>query len=205
MRYRFILATLPLFGPACDGDDADACSGHGTLRTWSDGTVCECDPGFTADPQNPATCVPTAALCKGGAIDFDVDGDGTNESWFEPTALECEMYERVNRTRASHDNEGTPECHHPLAYDVEWSAHARNHSRQMADRGALFHADYPAGQNCAYGCGPACEIEMYMNGSGEDHCPPLSHHCNIMRCSFTRLGTAYWTPEEGTWNTQNFL
>jgi len=134
-----------------------------------------------------------------------VDGDTTNETRFDPSALECEMYELINSTRASHDAEGTPECHTPLAYSVEWSAHGRNHAKQMSDRGGLFHEDFPYGQNCAYGCDPSCEMDMYMNGSGEDHCPPLSHHCNIMRCEFSGVGIGYWTPEDGTWNTQNFL
>jgi hypothetical protein len=206
MRVGPLVLALPLVAAGCDdGAAAGACSGHGTLRSWSDVAVCECETGYTADPADPETCVPTATLCRGGAIDFDVDGDGTNETRFDPTALECEMYELVNRTRAGHDAEGTPECHHPLAYDVEWSAHARNHSKQMSDRGDLFHDDYPSGQNCAYGCGPACEMNMYMTGAGEDHCPPLSHHCNIMRCGFSAIGIGYWPPEDGTYNTQNFL
>ncbi|NMC69493.1 MAG: CAP domain-containing protein [Myxococcales bacterium] len=181
------------------------CSGHGRLYTWSDATVCACNPGYSPSTSAGRDCVPTNLVCRGGPIDFDVDGDGTNETTFEPSALECEMFELVNYTRATHDNEGTPECHTPLMYNVEWSAHARNHSKQMSDRGTLFHADYPSGQNCAYGCDPACEMDMYMNGSGEDHCPPLSHHCNIMRCSFSQIGIGYWDPDRGTFNTQNFL
>ncbi len=93
----------------------------------------------------------------------------------------------------------------PLTYSVEWSAHGRNHSMQMEARGALFHGDYPFGQNCAYGCAAACEMDMYMNGTGEGHCPPLSHHCNIMNCSFSGVGVGYWPTSGGTWNTQNFL
>ena len=168
-------------------------------------SVCACESGYTPSTPEGRDCVPTREVCRGGPIDYDVDGDGTRETFFEPTALECEMYELINYVRATHDPEGTPECHEPLAYDVEWSAHARNHSKQMHDRGSLFHDDYPRGQNCAYGCDPECEMEMYMNAPGEDHCPPLSHHCNIMRCTFSAVGVGYWTPDRGTWNTQNFL
>jgi len=64
----------------------------------------------------------------------------------------------------------------------------------------LFHADFPWGQNCAHGCDPPCEINLYMNGSNEPPCPDLSHHCNIMRCGFSSIGIGY----EDTWNTQNF-
>jgi uncharacterized protein YkwD len=145
--------------------------------------------------------VPTTTFCKGGAIDFDYNNDGTNETSFEPNADECAMYETVNRVRAMHDAEGTPECHVPLEYDLEWSAHARSHSLLMEAQGSLFHADYPSGQNCAYGCDSLCEIDMYMNGSGEGHCPPLSHHCNIMRCGWTKIGVG----TVDNWNTQNFL
>jgi hypothetical protein len=132
---------------------------------------------------------------------MDVDEDGTVDSWFEPTPDECLMFELVNHTRASHDAESTEECHHPLAYSVEWSAHGRNHSKRMRDQGGLFHADYPGGQNCAYGCDMACLLDLYMTGPNEGHCPVLSHHCNIMRCGFSFLGVGNW---EGAWNTQNF-
>ncbi len=67
-------------------------------------------------------------------------------------------------------------------------------------QGGLFHADFPWGQNCAHGCDPPCEINLYMNGSNEPPCPDLSHHCNIMRCGFSSIGIGY----EDTWNTQNF-
>ena len=183
------------------------CSGHGTPYTWSDGTFCACDPGYTPSSRAGNDCVPTNTVCTGGPIPtpIDTDGDGTPESTFQPSSLECLMYELVNRTRATHDNEGTPECHNPLLYNREWSAHGRQHSRLMSERGALFHDDFPWGQNCAYGCDPACEMNMYMTYPGEDHCPPLSHHCNIMQCTYSQIGIGYWTPEEGTWNTQNFL
>jgi hypothetical protein len=198
---------LLLLGVGCDdsGGGPASCSGHGRQYVWGAETVCACAAGYTPSTAEGLDCVPTSQVCRGGAIDFDVDGDGTNETTFEPSALECQMYELLNSTRAAHDAEGTPECHKPLLYNVEWSAHARNHAKQMSDRGDLFHADYPSGQNCAYGCGPECEMGMYMTGSGEGHCPPLSHHCNIMHCGFTQLGVGYWTPEAGTFNTQNFL
>jgi hypothetical protein len=184
-----------------------ACSGHGTLMTWPSGSVCACSPGYTPSTSAGSDCVPTSEVCKGGSIPepIDVNGDGSPETSFEPSAIECQMYELVNYTRASHDAEGTPECHQPLMYNLEWSAHGRNHCWRMYEEGGLFHEDYPYGQNCAYGCDPACEIEMYMNGSGEDHCPPLSHHCNIMSCDYSEIGIGYWTPDSGTYNTQNFL
>jgi len=177
------------------------CSGHGTCIDQSDGAVCACSPGYTPSGSHGLDCVPTSQICVGGSIDYDVDGDGVNETHFEPNADECEMYEIVNYTRATHDDEGTPECHKPLGWNVLWAAHGRNHSYQMQSQGGLFHDDFPSGQNCAYGCDAACEINMYMNGSGEGHCPPLSHHCNIMRCSFSQIGIG----TVGTWNTQNFL
>jgi len=181
------------------------CSGHGVLRTWGAVKVCECDTGFSGDPDAITTCVATTSLCKGGAFSYDWNDDGTAEASFDPTADECEMYELVNRTRASHDPEGTPECHEPLNYSLEWSAHARNHSKKMSDQGSLFHADYPMSQNCAYGCGPACEMNMYMTGANEGHCDPLSHHCNIMRCGISNAGIGYWPMNGGNWNTQNFF
>ncbi|MBU1221341.1 hypothetical protein KKF34_02555 [Myxococcota bacterium] len=177
------------------------CSNHGTCVIQSDGPVCACENGYTPSASHGLDCVPVDQVCIGGAIDYDFDNDGTNDTWFEPNSDECLQYEILNRTRATHDDEGTPECHKPLMWNVLWAAHGRNHSIRMANQGSLFHDDYPSGQNCAYGCGPDCEMNMYMTGEGEDHCPPLSHHCNIMRCSFTQVGIGY----SGTWNTQNFL
>ncbi len=145
--------------------------------------------------------MPTEQVCVGGPIDYDTDDDGQNDDWFEPSEWEIWMYELVNLTRATHDEEGQPECHKPLNYSVIWSAHARNHSIKMSAQGGLFHADYPMGQNCAHGCDPPCEMTNYMTGADEPHCPDLSHHCNIMRCSFSSIGIGY----DGTWNTQNFL
>jgi len=181
----------------CDGV---GCSAHGKCVVQRDGAVCICDEGYSPGDASGLTCVPTSQVCVGGAIDYDVDNDGSNDSWFEPNERECLMYELVNRTRASHNDEGTPECHKPLLWSVEWSAHGRNHSYKMRDRGGLFHEDYPWGQNCAYGCEPACEMDMYMNGANEGHCEMLSHHCNIMRCGFSHIGIGY----VDTWNTQNF-
>ena len=176
------------------------CSGHGTCVVQSDGPVCICDQDFSPGDASGLTCVPTSQVCVGGPINLDVDEDGVVDTWFEPNEWECWMYELVNRTRASHDDQGSPECHKPLLWSVEWSAHGRNHSLKMKLRGSLFHEDYPWGQNCAYGCDPPCEMNMYMTGPGEGHCPPLSHHCNIMRCGFSHIGIGY----VDTWNTQNF-
>lgn len=181
------------------------CSGHGTLRTWGQVQVCECEPGYTAPRAAQATCEPTSSLCKGGAFLYDWNDDGVAEPTLEPTSDECEMFELVNRTRASHDPGGAFECHTPLRYSVEWSAHARNHSKKMDEAGGLFHADYTGAQNCAFGCGPACEMDLYMTAPGEDHCPTLSHHCNIMRCGPTAIGVGYWPMNGGTWNTQNIF
>ncbi len=189
-------------------DPCGGCSGKGECITHQKGgttiNVCACEKGYTAGDSNGLTCVPTTQICIGGPVDYDVDGDGVNEKYFEPSALECEMYELINLTRATHNDEGTPECHTPLGYSLIWSAHARNHSKKMAERGSLFHEDFPYAQNCAYGCGPECEMDLYMNGPNEGHCPPLSHHCNIMRCETSYAGVGYWDPETGTWNTQNF-
>jgi hypothetical protein len=196
------LAVLLAF-PGCDSGD-EPCNGHGSAHIHGTELVCACDPGYTPSSSAGLDCLPTSEVCKPGPIDFDVDGDGVNETTFTPSALECRMFELVNLTRATHDAEGTPECHAPLQFDVEWSAHARNHSKRMFDRGELFHEDYPSAQNCAYGCDPVCEMSMYMTGTDEGHCPPLSHHCNIMRCGITWLGIGYWPPEDGTYNTQNF-
>ncbi len=184
-----------------DDDTAVECSGHGTLIVWDDVSVCACDSGYSPSSSQGTDCVPTAQICTGGAINYDVDEDGQNETYFEPSVDECWMFELVNYTRATHDDEGTPECHTPLMYDVEWSAHGRNHSLLMQQAGGLYHDDYPYGQNCAYGCDAACEMDMYMNGPNEPHCPELSHHCNIMRCEFSYIGIGF----VGTWNTQNFL
>jgi hypothetical protein len=181
----------------CSGQ---TCSGHGTCWVWDGTPVCACDEGYTPSSSVGLDCVPTDTVCVGGAIDYDYDNDGQNDAWFEPNDWECWMYELVNYTRATHDDEGAPECHTPLMWDVEWAAHGRNHSHQMQAQGSLFHADYPGGQNCAYGCDPPCEMDMYMTGPSEPHCPELSHHCNIMRCSFSHIGIGY----VDDWNTQNF-
>ena len=73
---------------------------------------------------------------------------------------------------------------------------------EMYNAGNLFHEDYPMGQNCAYGGDPPTEMNMYMTGPSEPHCPDLSHHCNIMRCSYSQVGIGYYAV---TWNTQNFM
>ncbi len=187
-------------------DDNDPCAavdcgGRGTCLVQGDGPVCACDEGYSPADASGLSCLPTDEVCVGGAIDYDVDDDGTADSWFEPNQWECWMFELLNRTRAEHDDEGSPECHKPLLWSVEWSAHGRNHSLKMQRRGSLFHEDYPWGQNCAWGCDPPCEMDMYMNGQNEGHCPPLSHHCNIMRCGFSHIGIGY----VDTWNTQNFF
>ena len=186
--------------------DADAeCSGNGEIWTWGSVSVCACDEGYSPGSAAGDDCVPSDQVVVAGAIDYDVDGDGLNETWFEPSDIEIEMFELVNYTRATHDDEGSPECHTPLMYNLIWSAHGRNHSKKMFEADELFHEDYPRGQNCAYGCGPACEMDMYMNGPDEPHCPELSHHCNIMNCNYDEIGIGYWNPDTGTWNTQNFL
>ncbi|MFH1130767.1 MAG: CAP domain-containing protein [Pseudomonadota bacterium] len=195
-----VLLDLPFSdGGACSGV---SCSGNGKCLLWGSAPVCVCDPGFTPSDNKGLDCVSTNTVCKPGAINYDYDDDGKTDTLFEPTEDECDMFELINFTRATHDDEGTPECHTPLMWNVEWAAHGRNHSKKMHDKGFLFHDDYPSGQNCAYGCGVECEMEMYMTGPGEPHCPEFSHHCNIMFCDFTQVGVGYYG---GTWNTQNFL
>ncbi len=187
-------------GP-CDGQE---CSGRGECleKPSSGGTIpiCACEPGFTPSNAAGLDCVATANVCTGGEINYDVDGDGQPEARFEPSADECRMYELVNWTRATHDAEGEPECHTPLAYDLIWSAHARNHSIQMGSGRGLFHEDHPGGQNCNSPGSPESNMQSYMTGRDEGHCPPLSHHCNIMRCRFRAIGIGYYNG----WNTQNF-
>lgn len=183
-----------------------SCSGHGTCRQWTTGTqaisVCACDPGFTPSTAAGNDCVPTSQMCTGGPVNYDFNGDGTVETRFDPTPDECLQYELVNLTRATHNDEGSPECHTPLAYNVEWSAHARAHSKAQADQGGLFHADNPGWQNCAHGGTASSQVNMYMHGANENHCPPGSHHCNIMTCGTGNVGIGNWP---GAWNTQNFF
>ncbi|MBU0552260.1 CAP domain-containing protein [Myxococcota bacterium] len=186
---------------ANDPCSGQACSGHGECLDRDGTPVCACERGFTPSSRLGLDCVPTGEVCRGGTIDYDVDGDGSNEDWFEPAEDECFMYELVNLTRATHDHEGQPECFTPLSYSVIWSAHARNHSMQMRDQGGLFHADHPGGQNCAGPSHPEQSMSMYMTGPSEPHCPDLSHHCNIMRCRFSAIGIGY----VDRWNTQNFF
>ena len=180
------------------------CSGHGVEMVWTDTTVCACDPGFTPPGLPGDECLPTHAVCVGGIIDFDVDDDGINETWFDPTALECEMFERINYERATHDPEGSPECHHPLRYSIEWSAHGRNHAMHMEQNGGMFHADYPYAQNCAYGGTPEIQMHAYMTYSGEGHCPDTSHHCTVMRCEVNDVGAGYYPVNASTWGVQNY-
>jgi hypothetical protein len=176
------------------------CSGFGTCLLHGDFAVCECDEGYTPSSSNGFECVPTAEICRGGEVDFDFDDDGVIDDWFEPNEDECWMYELLNRTRATHDDEGHPECHKPLGYSVKWSARGRRHCHRMQAADDLYHDDYPMGQNIAYGCDPPCEMDLYMNGEDEPHCPDLSHHCNIMRCGYQFVGIGI----VDTWNTQNF-
>lgn len=181
--------------------DEAPCSGFGMADPSSG--VCACNPGYTSTTGED--CVPTAEACFGGPIEYDVDGDGVNETWLEPTPAECEMFELVNYTRATHDMEGTPECAEPLEHDILWSAHARNHSKQMYDAGYLFHEDYAYSQNCAmnWSGSPSGMMDQYMTGPSEPHCPDLSHHCNIMRCGVSRIGVGSWPEDTHTYNTQN--
>ena len=198
-----------VFGPHClaagNPCAGQVCSHHGICTSFDNDNeriaVCICATGYTPSSRFALDCVPTATVCKGGEIRYDVDDDGDLELSFEPTAEECEMFELINRTRATHETQGAPECHHPLQYSVEWSAHGRNHSKKMKDAGELYHEDFPGGQNCAVGCDPACEMNLYMTGPDEPHCPAMSHHCNIMSCSFSFVGVG---TVEGHWNTQNF-
>ncbi len=183
-------------------DDLD-CSGHGICILHDDQTVCACDPGFSPGDALGLSCVPTKQVCPGGALaqPYDVDNDGEDENIFYPTDDDKRMYELLNYTRATHDMKGAPECFRPLAYNLTWSAHGRNHSYKMQAQGGLFHEDFPFGQNCAYGTGPEGEINMYMTGANEPHCPYSSHHCNIMQCRYSSVGIG----TVGTWNMQNFL
>jgi uncharacterized protein YkwD len=141
----------------------------------------------------------------GGAINYDYDNDGAADTWFEPTAEECLQLELVNVTRATHDVQGAPECHAPLGWSVEWAAHGRNHSIKQAEQGQLFHEDFPYGQNCAMAFSAEQAMDLYMNGANEPHCPELSHHCNIMRCTFSQIGIGMFNSGGYLWQTQNFL
>ncbi len=187
-------------------DECGGCSGHGKCMVWENNIkVCACDLGFTST--TGLDCVPTSSICKGGTINYDIDGDGKNETSMTPSAQECEMFEKINYLRAVTDDKehNKDECRTPLGYSLLWSAHGRNHSKKMFEKHDLFHEDFPNGQNVAYGCGVDCELNMYMNGDKEPPCPQLSHHCNIMRCWGSGfVGIGYWDPETGTFNTQNF-
>jgi len=190
-------------------DECGGCNGHGKCMVWENGIkVCACDIGFTST--TGFDCIPTSTVCKAGTINYDIDGDGKNETTMQPSAQECEMFEKINYLRAVTDDKdkNKNECRSPLKYSLLWSAHGRNHSKKMYEKGGLFHDDFPNGQNVAYGsygCGVDCELDMYMNGKQEPPCPELSHHCNIMRCWGSGfVGIGYWNPENGTYNTQNF-
>jgi hypothetical protein len=178
----------------------DACSGHGTLRTWPCGVlVCECDEGYTPSSAAGLDCVPTAEVCVGGAVDFDWNDDGTNEAMLEPTAAECLVLEIVNRTRATHDPEDTPECHFPLAYDPALAADARRQSKRMSDRGTPFtDPDCPYLQVVATGYPPEGVIDALLDDATYGtHCYDFpSTHCNIVMCEVTSAGPGYW-PIEG--------
>ena len=204
-------------GESCIAEDAcGGCSGHGTCLTKEDNDhVCACDTGFTPGDLNRTglDCVPTNTVCKGGEINLDVNGDGTNETWFEPNATECDMFEAINYIRAFHDKEESAESHKPLKYNVVFSAWARMHSIKMSN-GSFEHGDMPPGwrgQNIAYGCGVLCEMGMYMGcgdatrepickSAREPHCPGSGHHCNIMKSTAVHVGVGM----SGTYNTQNF-
>jgi hypothetical protein len=192
--------------PQCAEDNAcGGCSARGRCMTWGAESVCACDKGYTPTDNTGRNCRPTLESCMGGAFAWDWNDDGTAETRLDPTDDECWMFEMINYTRATHDPKGAPECHAPLMYSIEWSAHARNHSKKMMDRGSLFHDDIKYSQNCASGCTPDCEMYLYMNGAGEDHCPASTHHCGIMDCGITHVGVGYWPLDGGDyWNTQNF-
>ena len=198
---------IPVDGePLCAPDDAcGGCSGRGTCMTWGTENVCACDTGYTPTDNTGRDCRPTLESCRGGAFSWDWNDDGTTETRLDPTDDECWMFELINYTRATHDPQGTPACHPPLVYSVEWSAHARNHSKKMMDKGGLFHDDIKHSQNCASGATPDSEMYLYMYGAGEGHCPAETHHCGIMECGITHVGVGYWPLDGGNyWNTQNF-
>jgi len=221
--------------PDCvvDMSKCGGCSGHGTCITWNDTgsevSVCACDPGFTASDNQAKDCVPTSDVCVGGDISgvtckaescfgkdktcydmdsgCDVDGDGVHDTTFEPNAYECEMFEKINYTRATRDDSDVPnvsgQAHTSLRWNVREAAVARHHSRFMGGYGSLYHDEHSGGQNCAWNYQSVDgAMNGYMDGPNEPPCPALSHHCNIMRATFTTVGVGYWT---GTvWNTQNF-
>ena len=197
---------VPSGGAGCEAEGTGACagitcSGHGECKAREGEPVCICDSGYTPSSREGTDCVETSEVCTGGTVNYDYDNDGMAETTFEPSASECKMYELINRTRAEHDPMGAPECHKPLAYNLEWSAHARSHSRKMSNQGGLSHGDLPpgGGQNVA-SCTESCAMNLYMTGPNEPHCPQKSHHCNIMRCRFDSVGVG----DSGGLNTQNF-
>jgi hypothetical protein len=202
-------------------DACGGCSGHGECFIKEDNDpVCACEIGYNPSDRVGLDCVLTSTVCKTGAIDFDVDGDGINETSFTPTDLECSMFELVNFVRAVHDKEGSPESHKPLLYNVLFSAYARYHSLKMAESGGLYHEDFPPGwrgQNCAYNyTGTALShMNQYMGGvatepicesDSEPHCGPnvLSHHCNIMKPTNIHIGVGLYLDGGRSYSTQNF-
>ena len=120
-------------------------------------------------------------------------------------ALECRLFELTNQDRAEHYSEAPGlECPDPLQWDASWAQHGRTHSQEMADRGGLFHADFPGGQNCAMAGSVEDAQEMFMWWPDEDPCPAYSHHCNLMTCDWTHLGIGIIQQGGYLWITENF-
>jgi hypothetical protein len=190
-----------------DDDSGEECSGHGMVMNWMSGDVCACAPGFVQADPTVLECVPTQDVCQAGAIDsFDVDGDGVEETSFQPSLMECLLFELVNRTRANHDDEGHAECHAPLMFDLDWSAHARNHSMLMYEQESVFFDDVPPGnaaQNAGHADdGPQDMMAILMAG---DHCPEQTPHCTLMGCGWANIGVGVYLPDDGPYFTQNFF
>jgi len=115
------------------------------------------------------------------------------------------MFRLINITRAENWQEAPEhECPDPLEWDAHWAEVGRQHSQNMADRGGLYHADYPGAQNVARAGSVEQAMDMFMWGRNEPPCPALSHHCNIMRCGWQAVGVGIVESGGQLWFTQNF-
>ena len=135
-------------------------------------------PAIPAIPPSSSAgrdCVPTSTVCTGGPIDYDVDGDGSNETRFDPrrSAFRCTSWStsRGPRTTTRERPSTTP-----LA-SSSGRARAQPLQADVRPRGPVPRG-LSVGQNSPTAATrPA--MNMYMTGPGEPHCDalaPLQHH-----------------------------
>jgi uncharacterized protein YkwD len=110
------------------------------------------------------------------------------------------MLQRLNSVRRAHGE-------HPLRLCKKVSRDARRHSREMADRGYLFHTkNVPGlldgrpwsawGENVAKARSVGSTVRAWMRSS--------EHRVNILNAQFRRVGVGIFSKGKTLWSTTDF-